>query len=127
MSERTRSLLLSTAALFAAAIGLTGTAQAAGPTCTPALAFKEVRFSPMQPPTMERTWTALLSVDASRCATASGPFAILFSRHMENGPEFDFEEQFTWKPGLTEVSVDFWADEAVERYWLKPASCPCRE
>lgn len=32
-----------------------------------------------------------------------------------------------WKPDLVEVSVDFWADEAVEGYWLtKVAACPCR-
>jgi hypothetical protein len=35
-----------------------------------------------------------------------------------NGLELDFQEQFTWKPILVEVSVNFWADEAVERYWL---------
>lgn len=68
--------------LVAASIGLIlGVTQAAGqPTCRPALAFKEVRFSPMQPPTMERKWTAVLSVDASRCATTSGSFGIVFSR-----------------------------------------------
>jgi hypothetical protein len=96
--------------------------------CTPSLTFEEVRFSPMRPPTLERTWTARLSVDASRCAATSGPFAILFSRLKENGAELDFEEHFTWKPGLIEVAVDFSADEAVERYWLNPAPrCACRE
>jgi hypothetical protein len=109
-------------------IALTGAAQAAGPACTPSLVVKEVRFSPMQPPTQERTWTALLSVDASRCATTSGRFAILFSRLKENGPELDFEEHFVWKPGLIEVAVEFSADEAVERYWLNTVPpCACRE
>ena len=113
--------------LIAAGIGLTGATQAvAQPMCQPALAFREVRFSAMQPPTMERKWTAVLSVDASACATASGQFKILFSRLKENGPELDFRERFTWRPGQVEVSVDFWADEAVERFWLDTvAPCPC--
>src|SRR3979411_2799284 len=105
--------------LLAGGMGLVGARQAPGQqTCRPALAFKEVRFSEMQPPTMERKWTAVLSVDASRCATTSGRFGIVFSRLKENGIETDFQEQFMWKPALVEVSVDFWADEAVEGYWL---------
>jgi hypothetical protein len=97
-------------------------------TCRPALAFKEVRFSEMQPPTLERKWTAVLSVDASRCATTSGRFEIVFSRLKENGIEIEFGEQFMWRPDSVEVSVDFWADEAVERYWLdNVAACPCRD
>src|SRR3981189_182419 len=101
--------------LLAGGIGLVGVTQAAGQqTRRPALAFKEVRFSEMQPPTMERKWTAVLSVDASRCATTSGRFGIIFSRQKENGLEIEFPAQLPWKPALVEVSVDFWADEAVE-------------
>ncbi|SRR5713101_4719097 len=115
--------------LLAGSIGLVSVTQAvAQPTCKPALAFKEVRFSAMQPPTMERKWTAILSVDASRCATTSGRFGIVFSRLKENGLEIDFQERFMWKPALVEVSVDFWADEAVGGYWLNNvAACPCRD
>ncbi len=115
--------------LLAGSIGLISVTQAAGQqTCGPALAFKEVRFSEMQPPTMEREWTAVLSVDASPCTTTSGNFGIVFSRLKENGPEIDFEEQFMWIPALMEVSIDFWADEAVEGYWLNNvAPCPCRD
>jgi len=115
--------------LLAGSIGLTSVTLAAEQrTCRPGLAFKEVRFSEMQPKTMERKWTAVLSVDASRCATTSGRFGIVFSRQKENGPEIEFQEQFTWKPALVEVSLDFWADEAVEGYWLhNVASCPCRD
>jgi hypothetical protein len=114
--------------ILAGSIGLTGVTQAAGQqTCRPALAFKEVQFSEMQPPTMERKWTAVLSVDASRCATANGYFEIVFSRLKEYGPEIEFREQFIWLPPSVNVSVDFWADEAVESYWLnKIAPCPCR-
>jgi hypothetical protein len=116
-------------ALLAAGIGLVGMAHAADqPTCRPALTFKEVRFSAMQPPTMERKWTAVLAVDASRCASQSGRFGIVFTRQKENGLELEFQEQFTWQPALVEVSVDFWADEAVEGYWLhNVAPCPCRD
>ena len=33
-----------------------------------------------------------------------------------------------WRPGSVEVSLDFWADEAVETYWLyNVAACPCRD
>ena len=100
----------------------------AAPLCQPLLAFKEVRFSAPHRETMERTWSATLSVDASRCATASGRFDILFSRLKENAPELDFTEAFTWRPEAVEVSVSFWADEAVEAYRLhNVAACPCRE
>ena len=92
------------------------------------MVFKEVRFSEMQPPAMERKWSAGLSVDASRCATTSGRFGIVFSRLNENAPEIDFEEQFLWNRALVEVSIDFWADEAVEAYRLtNVAPCPCRD
>ena len=79
------------------------------------LGIQEVQFSQMQPPTLERTWTAALSVDASRCATNSGRyFGIIFSRMKENAPQVDFVEHFVWKPGSMEVSVIFWPDEAVD-------------
>ena len=114
--------------LLACGIGLAGTAHAAGPqVCRPALTVSDVKFSAMQPPTMGRTWTALVSVDASHCATTVGHFEIGFSRLKENGPEVDFREQFSWQPRVVNVSVDFWADEAVESYWLNAiAACPCR-
>src|ERR1700681_2775215 len=97
--------------------GLVSVMQAVGQqTCRAALAFKEVRFSEMPPPTLERKWTAVLSVDASRCATTSGRFEIVFSRLKENGIEIEFREQFMWRPDTAEASVDLWADEAVEKY-----------
>jgi hypothetical protein len=115
--------------LLAGSIGLISMTQAISQqTCWPALAFKEIRFSEMKPPTLERKWTAVLSVDASRCATTSGHFEIVFSRLKENGIEIEFREQFMWRPDSVEVSVGFWADEAVERYWLNNvAACPCRD
>ena len=95
--------------------------------CKPVLSFKEVRFSEMQPPTLQRTWTAVVSVDASGCAAGStGHFEIVFSRLKEIGPEIEFREQFKWLPPSVKVAVDFWADEAVERYWIDNVSpCSC--
>jgi hypothetical protein len=118
-----------TSGLLAAVVGLVSVTQAVGQqVCRPVLAIKNVQFSPMQPPTMERTWTAVVSVDASRCATTSGRFAIGFSRLKETAPEMDFREQVSWREGLVAVAVDFWADEAVEGYWLDDvAVCPCRD
>jgi hypothetical protein len=117
-----------TSGLIAAVIGLAGITQAFGQqACRPVLAFKDVQFSQMQPPTMGRKWTARVSVDASRCATTSGRFTIGFSRLKKSAPEVDFREQFTWQPASTTVSVEFWADEAAESYWLdNVAQCTCR-
>lgn len=114
--------------LLAGSISLFGGTQAVGQQiCRPALSIKEVRFSEMQPPTFERKWTAMLSVDASACATNSGRFQIVFSRLKEIGIDLEFREQFIWKPVAVEVSLDFWSDEAVAEYRLgEIAPCPCR-
>src|SRR6516162_6346345 len=93
--------------------------------CKPGLSFKEVRFSEMQPPTLKHTWTAIVSVDAARCAVSStGHFEIIFSRLKESAPDLEFREQFKWWLPSVSVTVDFWADEAVERYWIDNVS-PC--
>jgi hypothetical protein len=101
---------------------------AAAPICKPALAFKDVRFSAVNRETMLRTWTATVLVDATRCASSSGRFEILFTRQKENAPEADFTEAFEWRPGALDVAVEFWADEAVEGYRTTGiAECPCRK
>lgn len=113
--------------LLMSGIGFTSAAHAGPDVCRPSLTVTDVQFSAMRPPTMERRWTAVVSVDASQCATTSGKFQIAFSRLKENGLEVDFRETFTWQPPSVNVSVDFWADEAVESYWLNAvAACPCR-
>ena len=113
--------------LLAGGIGLIGAAHAGTDVCKPSLAVTDVGFSAMRPPTLERKWTAVVSVDASQCATTTGNFEIMFSRLKENGLEVDFHETFKWQPPAVNVTVDFWADEAVERYWLNNvAACPCR-
>ena len=113
--------------LLAGIIGVAGTAQAfAQQVCRPAFAFREVQLSPMQPPTWERRWTAKVFADASRCATTAGYFEIGLSRLKENGVEVEFREQFIWSTPSSLVGVEFWADEAVEAYWIDSVqACPC--
>jgi hypothetical protein len=114
--------------LVANALAVASVAQAAGSAvCRPKLTFTDVQFSEMIPPTLERKWTAVVAVDASRCMTSSGKFAIGFARLKENAPEVDFRVPFTWRPTRVEVAVDFWGDEAVQGYWLDNiAACPCQ-
>jgi hypothetical protein len=115
------------AGLTAGSIGLMSVTQAVGQqTCTPAFAFKQVRLSEMRPPTLNRKWTAILSVDASRCATNSGLFEIVFSRSKENAPDIDFKEQLVWQSNPVEVSMTVSADEAMTGYRIdNVAACPC--
>jgi hypothetical protein len=116
--------------LLAGIIGLIGLTQAVGrEVCRPALAVTQVKFSKWQLPSMERRWAAVVSVDTSRCALNSGGyFEIGFARQKENAIELEFRKQFIWLPPSVEVSVDFWADEAVESYWVdNVAPCACRD
>ena len=117
-------------ALACAAFLLAGIAvdeAAAASICKPALTFKDVTFSAVNRETMIRTWTATVLVDAAPCASFGGSFEIMFTRQKENGAEVDFTEQFEWKPGTIEVTVDFWADEAVEDYRVtRITECSCR-
>jgi hypothetical protein len=107
---------------------LAGVAQAAGqPLCRPALAVKDVAFSPMQPPTMQRKWTARVSVDASRCAANStGTFEIVFTRLQEFGPDSELSESFVWAAPGVAVAVTFAPTEAVQDYRIgRVTACPC--
>jgi hypothetical protein len=80
----------------------------------------------MIPPTLERKWTATVTVDASRCAAnASGYFDLGITRQKEGGYELDFREHFIWLAPSVKIGVDFAADEAVERYWIENVT-PCR-
>ena len=116
--------------LLTGTIGLISVTQAVGQqVCRPTLAATEVKFSKWKLPSMERRWTAVVSVDASRCALNSGGyFEIGFARQKENAIELEFRKQFIWLPPSVAVSVDFWADEAVESYWVdNVAPCTCRD
>jgi len=113
-------------ALLAGVVVLLGATQTRGETlCKPALTFKNVHFSEMR--SQQRLWTAALAVDASDCATTSGRFYINFVRIKEMAPDVLFADEFTWRPGQIEVSVDFWADEAVLDHWIGYiGACTCR-
>lgn len=111
--------------LLACSLILGGPAHAGmEPTCKPSLVVQKVALSEVE--RMHRTWTAHILVDATRCATASGPFTIAFIRLKDNAPDLQFTEPFTWIPGAVEVSTEVAADEAVLRYSIAVASCPCR-
>ena len=114
--------------LLVLGISLMGVTQAHDQqTCKPALAISGAHYSAMQLPKLERTWTALVSVEASRCATSSGSFEIVYSMEKENALDFEFRERFLWRPGTIKVSKDFWADEAVAAYRVDNVEpCPCR-
>ena len=99
---------------------------AAGPLCKPKLSVKDIRFSDVQRKTQERRWTATVSADASRCTTTAGYFELGVLRQKENGVELQFREQFVWSAPAVMIGIDFWADEAVEDYWIDSVqACPC--
>ena len=104
--------------LVASALALANAGQAASQAvCRPKLAITGGQFSEMIPPTLERKWTASVVVDASRrAANATGSFDLGLTRLKENGYEVDFRERFVWLVPSVKISVDFWADEAVEGY-----------
>jgi hypothetical protein len=113
--------------LLAAAIELAALTQAGGQfICRPTLTIVGARLSDMQP--LERTWTAVVLIDASACAAGSaGKFAIVFRRLKGNRPAVEFQEGFTWLHPTETVEVRFRAGESVERYWLgKVSPCACR-
>ena len=125
-----------TSAFLATTIGLIGATQAIGENlCRPTLTVSEVEFSAMMSPTLERTWSAVVSVDASGCTdNAKGYFEIVFTRLSENAPDLEFRKQFIWSapsfvwqmPSVG-VGLTFAADEAVAQYRIENiTSCECR-
>ena len=97
----------------------------AGIACKPVLKFNDVKFSAAQ--NQQRIWSATVAVDASRCAATSGAFEVKFVRIKEMGPDLLFSERFNWSSAATQVSLDFWWDEAVLDYWVadvSPCGCP---
>jgi len=97
--------------------------------CKPTLSVTDAQFSPIDPETLARNWTAVVSVDTSRCkANFRGTFDVVFTRLSETAPDMEFREPFVWIPPSVNVSVEFGRDEAVERYWIDNVSpCICRE
>jgi hypothetical protein len=88
------------ASVLAAIIGLIGVRQAIGENlCRPALTLSEVQFSPIRTLKLQRSWTAVVTVDASECAVNSGGhFDIVFTRLSENAPDLEFRQRFVWSP-----------------------------
>jgi hypothetical protein len=79
----------------------------------------------MIPPTLEREWTAVVSVDASECQTdSSGYFDIVFTRLSETAPDLEFSERFAWRLSSVEVAVNFAANEAVQQFRVENIT-PC--
>ena len=125
-------------AFLATIIGLIGATQAVGENlCRPTLTVNEVEFSAMTPPALERTWSAVVAVDASACtADSKGYFEIVFTRLSENAPDLEFRKQFLWSapsfvwqasPSVG-VGLAFAADEAVAQYRIENiAPCVCRK
>jgi hypothetical protein len=114
--------------LLACIAALAGATQVfSQPVCKPVLAFDNVQFSGMQPPTLQRKWTAVVSVDATGCAAdATGYFEVVFSGLKEVGPTIEFRERFKWAAPSVKVATLFGADEAVERYGIDNITvCPC--
>jgi hypothetical protein len=113
--------------LLLGSLVLSGTTPSIGaPLCKPALVVKEYQFAEPRP--SQRVWAARIAVDASHCATPSGPFNVDFVRLKENAPDLRFTQQFTWKPGQVEASTDFALDEYVLDFSIGDiAACPCRE
>jgi hypothetical protein len=93
--------------------------------CRPAIVVESAQLGPVQ--MRQRVWKGMLSIDAPRCATSSGSFELGLVREKENAPDLQFVERFTWTAGQMEVSVNFWEDEFVAKYWIhKIAPCACR-
>jgi len=118
--------LLKTLMLSAAFAAAHASLAAGGGLCKPKLSVQNVRFSDVQRETQERRWTATVAADASRCATTAGYFDLGVLRQKENGVELEFREQFIWSAPTVMIGIDFWADEAVEAYWIDSIqACPC--
>ena len=113
-------------ALAMVSVLLSGPQAAASSSCKPALTVNNVSFS--APFNLKRYWSATIAVDASRCVNSSGLFALGFLRLGENAPDLEFVEPLIWHAGETKVRVEFWTDEAVQKYWIADvASCRCRD
>jgi hypothetical protein len=97
--------------------------------CRPALTLNQVQFSPIRTTRLQRNWTAVVSVDASRCAPNShGYFDLVLTRLSENAPDLEFREPLFWSPPTVNVDLTFAADEAVENFRIENVTpCVCRD
>lgn len=99
---------------------------ASRPVCKPVVSATQARSSDAV--NQQRRWTAVLAVDASRCASSAGTFDIDFVREKETGPDLAFTQRFIWRPGPTEIALDLWWDESIRAYQVGDVTaCPCRD
>ena len=119
--HRSRSALLLYALLAACGATPAGSEE----TCKPTLSSKASGHSDVV--NFRRKWTGVFAVDASRCATTTGPFAVEFVGLRETGPDLTFTETFMWSAGQTEVSLELSWDEWVNAQTISHVQpCPCR-
>jgi hypothetical protein len=114
--------------IAASVLGVASVAPVNGnPLCHPKLTVTDVQFSEMIPPTLERKWTAIVSIDATGCQTDSnGYFDMVFTRLSETAPDLEFSERFAWRPPSVDVAVNFAANEAVQHFRVENiTSCTC--
>jgi hypothetical protein len=114
--------------IVASMLGVASVVPVAGdPLCHPTLTVIDVQFSEMIAPALERKWTAIVLVDASRCQpSSSGHFELVFTQLSEFGPDLEFRELYEWRPPFVEVAVNFSANEAVQHFQVENiTSCVC--
>jgi hypothetical protein len=97
--------------------------------CRPTLTINDALLSPIEPPNLQRKWSAIVTADASECAVNSGGFFdIVFTRLSENAPDLEFRQRFAWSPFSVNVAIDFAVDEAVGQYRIENVTaCVCRD
>jgi hypothetical protein len=97
--------------------------------CRPNLTINDALLSPIEPPNLQRKWTAIVTANSSECAVNSGGFFdIVFTRLSENAPDLEFRQRFAWSPFSLKLAVAFAADEAVENFRIENVTpCICRD
>jgi hypothetical protein len=112
--------------LLCAMLGVTAAAPAVSQEqCKPILSPKVSGHSEVV--NFRRKWTAVFAVDASGCATSTGPFEIAFVRLKDFAPDLSFRERYAWMTEDTDVSLDLTWDEWIDSYRIGDvAPCPCR-
>jgi len=115
---------------FAVTVTLIGVTPATAQNlCRPTLMINDALLSPIEPPNLQRKWTAIVTSNTSECAVNSGGFFdIVFTRLSENAPDLEFRQRFAWSPFSVKVAMDFAADEAVGQYRIENITpCVCRD
>jgi hypothetical protein len=124
-----QAMRICTALFLTLATGSIGLSSARGQNlCRPALTLNQVQFSSIKTPKLQRSWTAVVTIDDSECAVNSGGhFDIVFTRLSENAPDLEFRQRFAWSPFSQNIALDFAADEAVENFRIENITpCVCR-